>query len=342
MYEQHFGLTRPMFHDGIPLDEAVFRTAGMERVASELRVALTRKDSVAILSGASGTGKTTLATESLKDISTRLAFSFISVSPLSSGELLEQLLSDFGFEPYKKSRVERLQLWRQFLSEMAATDTRVCLLVENAEKIETEVLQALHDLTAADVATSPGANVVLTTGVSPEELLSFPNMESFRQRVCLRTRIEPLNETETRDYLEFKCRYAGSELRRVFASDVPACLHRFSGGVLRIIDKLLESTLIAAAAAGVDQVTGTRITEIATKQFGLVQTARPLANMSADGSSVADASAVHQLLEFSSTHLDIFGPAPEDIPTLTDYVVLEDDDSPDRLAESVRTRVATH
>ena len=304
MYPQHFGFSRPLFQDAIPMDEAVFRTAAMDQIATDLAAALTRKDSVAILSGASGTGKTTLASEALKEISTQLAFTCISLSPLTADELLEQLLNDFGFDPHKKSRVERLQLWRQFLSEMAATSTRVCLLIENAEHIDLEILRSLHDLTVADVATSPGANVILTTQLSPGALISNGDIPSFNQRVRLRCRVEPLSLAETADYLEFKCRYGEVKLEQIFAADVADCLHAYSNGILRVIDNLLESTLIFAAAKGIAKISAESMVRIAEEQIGLARP-EPIPNTTRDA-------------EESSF------PDAEAIPTLTDLVVIED------------------
>ena len=305
MYGQHFGFARPLFSDGMTQDEAVFRTAATQQLATDLEVALTRKDSVAILAGLSGTGKTTIASDAIKGIGTRLAFACISQPPLTAHELLEQLLTDFGFEPYKKSRVERLQQWRQFMSEMTATDTRVCLLIENAEQLDGEVLRALHNLTAADAAHSPGANVVMTTIAPPDSLLTAPELQAFRQRVRLRRSIEPLSQAEIEDYLEFKCQFANADSARIFDARVASVLHDYSAGILRVIDSLLETSLISAAANNETMVTAERLARVAEEQFGMT-------NM-----VPAD---VDALLDTSPTNPTAAEPDVGDIPTLTDYV----------------------
>ena len=271
MYQGHFGFSRPLFADGIAQDEYVFRTAAADRTARDLAAALSRRDAVAILAGASGTGKTTIATDALKSVGTRLAFSCISQPPLTAHELLEQLLTDFGFEPYRRSRVERLQLWRQFLSEMTATDSRICLLVESADAIAPEVLLALHALTAADAALSRGANLILTTTERPDTLLMAPAMLAFNQRVCLRKRIDPLTDAEVQDYLRFKLELAGADPDRILGADVSSLLCEYSGGIIRVIDNLLEAALCQAAAAGESAVTAGSIVEVAEQRFGLAR-----------------------------------------------------------------------
>lgn len=322
MYAQHFGFSRALFADGLAQDDSVFRTQALEQLVRDLEVALARKDSVVVISGMSGTGKSTIATDALKSIHTRLAFCCLSHAPLTPHELLEQLLTDFGFEPYKRSRVERLQLWRQFLSEMAATDTRVCLLIENADQLSDEVLLCLHGLTAADAALSPGANIVLTTTRPPERLLTSESMLAFNQRVRLRRRIDALGESETRDYLAFKCRQAGADPAAVLGEGVAAQLYELSSGVFRVIESLLESALISAAAAGEPCVTVERLAATAEQQFGLTR---------------LEPAEVDDLLDESAT-TDARQPAPrlDEIPILTDFVGIVGDNEPIELAAGNR------
>jgi general secretion pathway protein A len=312
MYEQHFGFSRPLFSNTMPQGDAVFRTEATDILMRDLATALARRDSVCIISGASGTGKTTLALDGIKELSTRLAFACISQPPRSENELLEQLLTDFGYEPAGKSRVEQLQLWRQFLSEMAATDTRICLLVENIECLETAVLASLHQLTAADTSLSPGANVVLTSTEAADSLLMQPDLRAFSQRVRLRRRIIPISERETNEYLVFKCRYGGCDADAVFTDDAAAVLHEFSGGILRLIDSMLESAFITAAAARQARISGDLVSSIAESQFGM-SGMHP-----ADVAALLDASAPTKLAPGQAT-IDMA--ADDGIPVLTEYVV---------------------
>jgi type II secretory pathway predicted ATPase ExeA len=311
MYQSHFGLSRPLFSDGLAQDEAVFRTEAAEQTARELAAALSRRDAVAILSGASGTGKTTLAADALKSVGTRLAFTCISQPPLTAHEMLEQLLTDFGFEPYRRSRVERLQLWRQFLSEMTATDSRVCLLVESADSIPQEVLLALHGLTAADAALSRGANIILTTNQQAESLLVTPEMLAFNQRVCLRRRIEALCGTEVLAYLEFKCQLAGAIPDQIFGTGVAAALYEYSGGIIRVIDNLLDAALGLAASAGERPLNVNWVVAVAEQRFGLSRMAPAEVNELLAATAVPGPTN----LALPGNDLD-----PDDIPILTEFL----------------------
>ena len=308
MYQQHFGLSRPFSVDGIAQDEAVFRTEATETLVAELAVALNRKDSIAVLYGENGTGKSTIAHMALKDLSTCLAFTALSQNPGSGSDLLEQILTDFGYEVFDKSPVERLQLWRQFICEAAATDTRVCLLVEDAASLNLEVLQTLHKLTAKDAQMSPGCNIILTTSTAPTELLDQTELKAMSQRVRLRRKIKTLTAEQTDQYIEFKCRQAQVNRQDIFGDDVSPIIHECSGGIIRVIDNLLESALASAAANDEPVVRVESITRIADTQFGLRQ---------------LDAAEVNHLLDDTEDQASEPDLKALEIPTLTEYVPQE-------------------
>jgi general secretion pathway protein A len=269
MYHEHFGLERSLFDEGIAQDAAVFFAGPHERAAATLKVALTSRDSAAVLVGPAGIGKTTIASHTLRAMTTRLALGWLGSAPLTSHELLEMLLTEYGFTPYKHSRVERLQMWRQFLAEMSLTETRVCILVENADSYAPEVLAALESMTAADPTGCPGANIVLTSRGPLAELFANPLLAPLRQRTRMQQRLEPLDQADLRRYLAHCAKTAGGDYGRIFAPDAAEALHTYSGGVIRVANNLCETTLTMAADAGCKRLGGELVARTATDVFGI-------------------------------------------------------------------------
>jgi type II secretory pathway predicted ATPase ExeA len=145
--------------------------------------------------------------------------------------LLELLLVELGFDAHRVGRVERMQMWRQFLNEMSATESRVFVIVERADDLNHEVLRALDSLTASDPNGGPGANLVLLGQPALLDHLKAPVLESLRQRIRLRERLEPLTVDELRGYLAHQATRAGGQLDKVFAPNAVATLHQLSGGI---------------------------------------------------------------------------------------------------------------
>ena len=61
----------------------------------------------------------------------------------NAAELLELVLVELGVGTLRTTRIERLQLWRQFQGEMRATESRLFIVVERTEDLRCEVLHAL-------------------------------------------------------------------------------------------------------------------------------------------------------------------------------------------------------
>src|SRR6185503_6855782 len=201
MYHAHFGLEHPLSGDGIAADADVFRAAKHDRLIAHFKLALASPSSCLVLHGAAGVGKTTLTSAALRAISTRLAIAWLSGMATNSSELLEMLLVELGVSTLRTTRMERLQLWRQFQAEMRATDSRLFVVVERTEDLSPEMLHAVDQLTAPDAVGNSGANVVFLGHPGIHEHLAAPLLDSLRQRIRLRAELEPLTEDELQAYL---------------------------------------------------------------------------------------------------------------------------------------------
>src|SRR5262245_13481036 len=273
MYHAHFGLERGLFGDGIAADAAVFRAAKHDRLIAHFKLALAAPSSGIVLHGPAGAGKTTLTSTALRAISTRLALAWVGGMATNAAELLELLLVELGISTLRTTRIERLQLWRQFQGEMRATDSRLIVVVERTEDLPPEVLHALDQLTAPDAVGNPGANLVLLGHAGIHEHLAAPVLDSLRQRIRLRTELEPFTEAELHEYLRQQVAAAGGQYDRLFAAGAVAALHRYSHGVARLANTLCESALDIAAIQQHKQLTGELVAKTAVTLLGLAEPA---------------------------------------------------------------------
>ncbi|HEY3516499.1 MAG TPA: AAA family ATPase [Gammaproteobacteria bacterium] len=273
MYHAHFGLQRGLFGEGIAADAAIFRAAKHDRLIAHFKLALASPSSAIVLHGSAGVGKTTLTSTALRAISTRLALAWVPGMATNSAELLELLLVELGVNTLRTTRIERLQLWRQFQGEMRATDSRLIVVVERTEDLPPEVLHALDQLTAPDAVGNPGANLVLLGHSSVHEHLAAPLLDSLRQRIRLRAELEPFTEAELQEYLRQQVAAAGGQYDRLFAAGAVAALHRYSHGVVRLANTLCESALDIAAIQQQKQLTGELVAKTAVTLLGLAEPA---------------------------------------------------------------------
>jgi type II secretory pathway predicted ATPase ExeA len=273
MYHSHFGLQKNLFGDGIAADAAVFRGPKHDRVIAHFKLALGAPSAALVLRGPAGIGKTTLTAATLRASGPRLALAWLNGMPTNATELLELVLVELGINTLGTTRIERLQLWRQFQAETRATESRLFIVVERTEDLSPEVLHALDQLTAPDAVGNPGANLVLLGHATIDEHLAAPLLESLRQRIRARTDLTPFTEAELQDYLRHQVACAGGHYDRIFAPGAVAALHRYSGGVARLANTLCETALDCAAGDQQKLLTPELVTRTAVSLLGLVETA---------------------------------------------------------------------
>jgi general secretion pathway protein A len=81
-----------------------------------------------------------------------------------------------------------------------------------------------------------------------EQKLSQPQLRQLRQRITLRCKTAPLTKEETRGYITERLRVAGSNGTPIFTPGAIEVVHRYSGGIPRLINLLCEHSLITGFA----------------------------------------------------------------------------------------------
>jgi hypothetical protein len=79
-----------------------------------------------------------------------------------------------------------------------------------------------------------------------EQRLKHPNLRQLRQRLTLRAKTHPLTAEESRSYIHQRLRIAGSNGQQIFEPEALAAIHRYSGGIPRVVNLLCEHCLVSA------------------------------------------------------------------------------------------------
>ena len=77
-----------------------------------------------------------------------------------------------------------------------------------------------------------------------------PNLRQMKQRVSLRCELHPMTEGETAAYMAKRIGTAGGEPARLFTREAVQLIHRYSGGVPRVINVICHNALVGGMAAG--------------------------------------------------------------------------------------------
>ena len=146
MYKELFGLQKDPFLL-TPDPSFLFLTDQHREALSGLTLALLQRKGLVVLSGAVGTGKTTLLARMLRFLpASRLQFSMIVHPTLTPSEFLELVLLDFGVTDIPSSKAERIFKLLNLILEGQREGKVSVLIVDEAHLLATKVLEEIRML----------------------------------------------------------------------------------------------------------------------------------------------------------------------------------------------------
>ena len=268
MYEERFGLKSNPFRSNAE-GASVFVGPSQAKVISRMHKALSAADNIVTVSGPVGVGKTTIVTRALETNKQNQLVAWIGRMRLAPDEVLQLLLAGFGITRQVPGTVRQFAVFQRLLSERAAADTRVVIVIEDALRIGTEALQELEAITATDTGNVGGANIILMGPPEIDKRLMFPELARLKQRSRMGQKIVPLNAAEVQGYLKHCLRVAGNDYNDLFDDDVAPMLYRLSEGIPRVINNICDAALTEAAEENHDRITRKLVLAVAADVYGL-------------------------------------------------------------------------
>jgi type II secretory pathway predicted ATPase ExeA len=247
-YEPFYGLREKPF--SLTSDSRFFYHSRSHAPAfAELVAGIRRRESLNVLSGDIGTGKTTLCRAVLQNLD-RKTFSAFVPDPFASREdLLKVLLVDFGVVSVDDlasgrlkdaSRTELSYVLYQFVGTLSQMQAFAVVIIDEAQNLSIPLLEEVRILSDADGL----LQVILVGQLELREKLKLPEMRPVDQRVSVHCTLEPLGVEGVAGYIDHRLYAAGGTPDRIkFSDDAVEAIYRLSGGVPRIVNRLCDRAL---------------------------------------------------------------------------------------------------
>ena len=261
-YERFFGLreqpfaltTDPRFH---------YKTEAHRRAFDELRQGLERGEGFLLLTGDTGTGKTTLSRAVIDSLGGRTFSAIITNPAVADAELLRVILRDFGVvsrEEIRRGRFEAAdaqhlyETLEGFLRSLAPLGARAVLVVDEAQGLAPRTLEQLRVLGNMEANGRRLLQIILSGQRRLETTLASDDMAQLTQRISRRAQLEPMSKDEVEQYIAHRLRVAGGEAQVGFTPDAIALVHRTARGVPRTVNLLCDRALEEARTDGASTV----------------------------------------------------------------------------------------
>jgi general secretion pathway protein A len=269
MYTSFFGLNEKPFAI-TPDPRYLYLSERHTEALAHLAYGISEAGGFIQLTGEVGTGKTTVLRSLLQQLPANCDVALILNPRVTPAEFLQAISDELhvrlpdGAAGSVKALVDLLT---HFLLDAHGRGRRVVLMVDEAQNLDTDVLEQVRLLTNLETATQKLLQIILIGQPELREVLSRPELRQLAQRITGRYHLESLRRRETIAYVRHRLRVAGAT-RDIFTTGAMRELHRLSGGVPRIINVIADRALLGAYTREEPLVDGSLVRRAASEVYG--------------------------------------------------------------------------
>jgi len=262
MYESFYGFRARPFD--LTTDLAFLVLTGPHREALDsIHHAIATAKPVTLLLGEAGTGKTTIIRAAIERQRDRAHCVCLQNPALTRDELVQMIAAKFALSSRaQRSKTDLLLELEALLARRLETQERTVLVVDEAQNLSAEALEELRLLTNIEIGQQKPLALVLAGQPELAKRLNEPAWQHLKQRIALRCELRPLTLAESALYVAGRIAAAGGKPAKLFTRDAVTLLHRYAGGIARIINVIADNALLGAYAAGLPPVTSHIVVEV--------------------------------------------------------------------------------
>lgn len=246
MYNAFFGLDSDPFRVNPDPRFLYFSESHREALATLTYTVQERKGFI-VLVGEVGTGKTTILNALLRKLDPGVQTAYVFNTALTVEDFFRYLFDELELDwvaPFHKS--EALHRLNHYLIDRLKRGLQTLLIIDEAQNLSTEVLEEIRMLSNLETPQSKLLQIILVGQPELAEKLARRELRQLRQRVELWHEIRALDARETAEYVRERLLIAGHEDGRVFTQTALRRVHRFAGGIPRVVNVLCDNALLTA------------------------------------------------------------------------------------------------
>ena len=204
-----------------------------------LDYALLQGEGFIAITGAPGTGKTTLISDILAGFEqTDMQVATLTSTQLESRDLLHMVAHSFDLHPEDRSKANLLLELERFLNQQSYRGHRTILIVDEAQSLSPSALEELRLLANMQRKDQLLLQIFLVGQEKLLDLIRAPGMEQLQQRLVAASVLEPLDLDETVDYVEHRLCLVAWRGDPAISEDALRLVYKYSGGIPRRINMI--------------------------------------------------------------------------------------------------------
>jgi general secretion pathway protein A len=207
-----------------------------------LRYGILENKGFLLLTGDTGTGKTTLINALTESLDRTVLSAVLSDPNLPRLDFYNAIAKGFGITKELTSKVQFLIQFSNFLHKAEEEKKKVLLLIDNCHQLSQELLEELRLLSNIEKADAKLINIFFVGQREFLDMLAQQANRAVRQRLALKLDLAPLTAPETDSYIRHRLKIAGSE-ERLFSDKAMHSIFRYCQGNPRKINRICDQAL---------------------------------------------------------------------------------------------------
>ena len=247
-YLKFFGLKEPPF-SLTPDPNYFFPASAHIKVIEVFKYGFLKKEGFMILTGEPGLGKTLLIKLILKNLPENYEKIFFLTPTLSPHELILSISQKLNLISEKEniSKEILLNLLQKYLESLEKEGKTLLIIIDEAQNLPLETLEELRLLSNFETERNKLIQFFLAGQPLLAEKLKSYQLYQLAQRIAIWENLTPFNKNETGEYVKFRLAKAGHPVI-TFERNFEKLLYEFTKGIPRLINKLMDRTLLVAYA----------------------------------------------------------------------------------------------
>jgi len=264
-YLAYFNLTEEPFST-VPSPRYFFLTTTHATALEKTAYVVGAKKGLAVVFGATGTGKSSLARLLHQKFLDTDILSALLTNPSypTPNSLLRTIAQEFGTPKTDKSFKGMLDLFKEYLYSLAVEQNKtVVLIIDEAQTLRPPLIELLRQLANYETNDRKLLQLVLFAQDELRNTLARPRLSNFKSRIVMASTLDNLSPDALKAMLHFRWQVASGSTHHPFTNEAALALFQHSGGMPRSANILADNALLLAFYTKQRQITADLIEQVA-------------------------------------------------------------------------------
>jgi general secretion pathway protein A len=244
MYKSYYGIKEKPFQM-TPDPAYLFMSRGHTDTYTYLEYALKKDRGLVVVTGETGSGKTSLINLLIGGVGARFTFGVMNPNIAHPDGFMATICHQFGLDVTGLDRAAIPGAFRDFLIRQQRTGNRTILIVDEAQDLKDTTIEEIRMLANLKTQTRYLVQIFLVGRPELRKKLEQNRVKQFVQRGTIHCRLCGLGKDEVDQYIRHRLQHAGrSNGPGIFDHEAIESIYLYSRGIPRLANMIAEAALI--------------------------------------------------------------------------------------------------